>query len=119
VSIIISQLLESLIKTDGALLKHDGSINQNSAARAFGIHQPTLSRILSGQTLEPRAKAVEAICEYFGIEPSQLRGEQPIPSITTPLPKLTKNEELLLSLYRSLTSASQKTAIRIIAVLKE
>jgi transcriptional regulator with XRE-family HTH domain len=123
---MVSQILELLIKSDTSLLKKDGSINQAAAAKAFGIHQPTLFRILSGKSAEPKSNAVQGICGYFGIQPAQLRGEAPLEiakSLTeNPVkgqpPRLTKAEELLLSLYRSLSPVSQKIAIRVVAALR-
>jgi len=124
---MVSKILEQLIKSDPTLLKKDHSINQAAAAKAFGINQPTLFRILSGESADPKSNSVRAICNYFGIQPAQLRGEVPLEievaqrSVHTkdesPI-RLTKSEELLLSLYRSLSSASQKTAIRVVAALR-
>lgn len=120
---MLPQLLEALIRKDRSLLKADGSINQNAAARAFGIKQPTLFRVLSGETTEPRAKVVEAIAAYFGVEPAQLRGEKAIPGISASPSssgiRLSKDESLLLSLYRSLSPSMQKAVIRVVAALKE
>lgn len=120
---MMSQTLKKLIETDESLLKKDGSINQYAAARAFGVNQPTLSRVLSGESHEPKGKFVEAICAYFSIEPAQLRGEKPLPGVLSSSsyaqPRITKGEELLLSLYRSLSPATQKVAIRVVAALKE
>lgn len=117
------QILEALIRKDRSLLKEDGSINQNAAARAIGINQPTLFRVLSGETTEPRAKVVAAIAAYFEVEPAQLRGEKPIPGISSPPSfsgvRLTKDESLLLTLYRNLSPSAQKVAVRVIAALKE
>lgn len=123
---MVSRILEQLIKSDESLLKKDGSINQAAAAKAFGIHQPTLFRILSGKSVEPKSNAIQCICSYFDIQPAQLRGEAPIEieGALTGNPtrilasRLTKSEELLLSLYRSLSPTSQKTAIRVLAALK-
>lgn len=120
---MLSSILEGLIKSDARLLKSDGSINQNAAARAFGINQPTLSRIMSGETQEPKAKVVEAISSYFGIEPAELRGEKAVAGVPESMrlvqPRLSKDEELLLSLYRSLSYATQKMAIRVVAAMKD
>lgn len=120
---MFSKVLEGLIKSDKRLLKSDGSINQNAAARAFGLNQPTLSRILSGETQEPKSKVIEAISAYFGVEPAQLRGEKTlvgVPDVAAAVqPRLAKDEELLLSLYRSLSPATQRLAIRVVAALKD
>jgi transcriptional regulator with XRE-family HTH domain len=121
---MVSRILEQLIKNDPSLIKKDGTINQAAAAKVFGIHQPTLFRILSGKSAEPKAHAVQAICGYFGIQPAQLRGEAPlelIPSLISNVPlsiRLTKSETLILSLYRALSPSEQKTATRIMAALK-
>lgn len=124
---MVSRILEQLIRSDESLLKKDGSINQSAAAKAFGINQPTLFRILSGDSIEPRSNAIQGICRYFNIQPAQLRGEAPleIEGVLTGNPtsafssRLTKSEELLISLYRSLSPTNQKTAIRVLAALKE
>lgn len=123
---MVSQILEHLIKNDESLLKKDGSINQAAAAKAFGIHQPTLFRILSGKSVEPKSNAVQGICNYFDIQPAQLRGETPLEAngvLTVSLaqkksPQLTTSKELLLSLYRALPPVAQKTAVRVLAALR-
>ena len=108
--------------SDRSLLKGDGSINQNAAARAFGIKQPTLHRILSGESQDPKARIVESIATYFDVEPAHLRGEKPLSILkdqaSISQEKLTKDELLLLSLFRSLPPALQRLTIRIVAAMK-
>jgi transcriptional regulator with XRE-family HTH domain len=117
------QSLKKLIASDPLLLKHDGSINQAAAAKAFGVNAPTLHRFLSGECREPRAKFVDSVCEYFGITQSELRGEQTLPDISRRIAqsseRLSKDEELLLSLFRALKYSEQKVAFRVLAALKE
>lgn len=120
---MLSNILKSLIESDPSLLKDDGSINQYAAARAFGVNQPTLSRVLSGESREPKGRFVDAVCTYFSIEPAQLRGEKPLQGLSggdgNVPPRITRNEELLLSLFRALPPATQKVAIRVVAALNE
>lgn len=73
-----SEILASLCLADPFLLKSDGSINHNEAARRIGLNQPTFSRILNGAQQTVSDQNIQKIADYFHMKPSQIRGEEPL-----------------------------------------
>ncbi|MDG2117217.1 MAG: helix-turn-helix transcriptional regulator [Porticoccaceae bacterium] len=55
-----------------AKLMRDQGISQSALSRATGVPQPTINRILSEVTREPRRDSVVRIANYFGITPESL-----------------------------------------------
>lgn len=53
-------------------LMRDNSLSQSALSRATGVPQPTINRILSGVTREPRRDSVVRIANFFGITPESL-----------------------------------------------
>lgn len=47
--------------------------NPHEIARATGVPQPTIHRILSGETADPRTQTLQRLAEYFEIAVSDLR----------------------------------------------
>lgn len=74
-------VLEHLIRThpDPEIRGESGMGNQNEIARRADIHQPTLQRILSGASKEPRDSTIRPLAEFFGVTIPQLRGHEPLP----------------------------------------
>jgi SOS-response transcriptional repressor LexA len=54
-------------------------IRTTDLAKRTNIPQPTLSRIMSGVTMNPHQSSLEAIAKFFELTVDQLRGVQPIP----------------------------------------
>jgi transcriptional regulator with XRE-family HTH domain len=50
-------------------LMRDNNLSQSSLSRATGVPQPTINRILSEVTREPRRDTVVRIANFFGITP--------------------------------------------------
>lgn len=75
----VSQVLKTLCLRDPALIKRNGEINHNEAARQIGMNQSTFTRILNGEALNPKPETILALCRYFGVSPAQMRGEEPLP----------------------------------------
>lgn len=50
-------------------------ISPNGLAKATGVPQSTISRILTGQVTDVRLKNLQKIADYFGISVAELRGE--------------------------------------------
>ena len=50
----------------------DHQLSQSALARATGVPQPTINRILSEVTREPRRDSVVRIANYFGVTPESL-----------------------------------------------
>ncbi len=55
-----------------AKLMREKQISQSALARATGIPQPTINRILSEVTREPRRDSVLSIANYFGVTPESM-----------------------------------------------
>ena len=55
-----------------AKLMRDQQLSQSALARATGVPQPTINRILSEVTREPRRDSVVRIANYFGVTPESL-----------------------------------------------
>ena len=88
-------------------LMRENNLSQSALSRATGIPQPTINRILSEVTREPRRDAVIAIAAFFGIPPqslfddeiSILKGEvtkMPLPELYARIDMLSENERLEL-----------------------
>lgn len=61
------------------LMRHDGDISQGALERVSGVHQPTINRILTRNSIEPKRPTLEKLAAYFRVTVDQLRGEEPIP----------------------------------------
>lgn len=56
-----------------ALMAHRG-ISQNALAMATRVPQPTIQRIIRGESLDPKTSTVEKLARYFGVGVEELRG---------------------------------------------
>lgn len=59
------------------------SINQNELADRTRVPQPTINRILSGESKDPRHSTVKPLADFFGITVAQLRGDEPLPDLAS------------------------------------
>jgi transcriptional regulator with XRE-family HTH domain len=55
-----------------AKLMREQKLSQSALSRATGVPQPTINRILSEVTREPRRDSVVRIAKYFGMAPEDL-----------------------------------------------
>jgi transcriptional regulator with XRE-family HTH domain len=55
-----------------ARLMRERHLSQSALSRATGVPQPTINRILSEVTREPRRDSVVRIANYFGVTPESL-----------------------------------------------
>lgn len=55
------------------LMRRDG-LNAHSLAREAKANQPTLFRILSGESLDPRTATLRPLADFFGVSVEDLRG---------------------------------------------
>mgnify|MGYP003670214632 FL=1 len=62
-------------------------ISENALSRATyevlgedkGVPQPTIHRILSGSSKDPKSLTIQRLAEFFGVTEAQLRGHDPLP----------------------------------------
>ena len=54
-------------------------LSANALARATGVAQPTVTRLLKGQSTDPRDKTIEPLARHFNVSLMQLRGYEPLP----------------------------------------
>lgn len=119
----LSDILESLIREHPQLLKKDGSINQNAVARFTGVNQPTIKRMLDGESGQPRADNIEKLARSFGCSQAVIRGEAPIspsysPKAPTPETTPSIDPEKLWEMYQSLPEDAQKMVYQNMLTLK-
>lgn len=74
----LADRLERLCLSRPELLKKNGSINQNAVARHTGVNQPTIKRMLDGESDQPRPDNIEKLARYFKVSAAAVRGEAPI-----------------------------------------
>ena len=56
-----------------ALMAHRG-ISQNALAKATGVPQPTIQRIVRGESADPKTPTVQRLARFFGVSVEELRG---------------------------------------------
>ncbi len=61
--------------------KNNGALNVTALAKALRIHQPTLTRMLNGQSKEPASENAVKLCRFFSVDRDQLLGNKPIPDL--------------------------------------
>ncbi|WP_185737343.1 helix-turn-helix domain-containing protein [Burkholderia cenocepacia] len=57
-------------------LQQDAGVNDAELSRAINLNQGTLSRLLSGETTDPRLSTISAIAAFFAVPMSTLFGEE-------------------------------------------
>lgn len=75
--------------------------NVYSAARAAGIPQPTLQRLLEGTTAQPRIGTVKRLADGYGVPMGWLLGELPSEGAQGPMAALPEPLWLIQAHYRS------------------
>ena len=66
------------------LMKDVGNISEGELSRRTGVPQPTIHRILSGMTPNPRIESIEPLAEFFNITPDQMLGRVSLPKDRIP-----------------------------------
>lgn len=61
------------------LMQDIGNISEGELSRRTGVPQPTIHRILSGMTPNPRIESIRPLAEFFNISPDQMHGRVPLP----------------------------------------
>ncbi|OGT42074.1 MAG: hypothetical protein A3F42_07390 [Gammaproteobacteria bacterium RIFCSPHIGHO2_12_FULL_37_34] len=61
------------------LMQDIGNMSEGELSRRTGVPQPTIHRILSGMTPNPRIESIEPLAEFFNISPDQMLGRIPLP----------------------------------------
>lgn len=73
--------------------------------------QPTIHRILTGESTEPRLSTLKPLADYFGVSVSELRGEGVLemdapyyyPAAKEAGAGYSRDEEILIEKYRNLS----------------
>ena len=77
-------------------LMRDNDLSQSALSRATGVPQPTINRILSGITKEPRRDSVVRIANFFGVSSESLYKTSSITS------DKTETEESAEGIYKQI-----------------
>jgi len=72
------------------LMKQEG-ISQSALSRATGVPQPTINRILSQVTQDPRRDSMISIANYFGVAVESLYGSSAAQKSTKKDPKAVED----------------------------
>lgn len=62
-----------------ALLEAHSDLSESELSRKTGVPQPTINRLLSGVTPDPRVSTVRDLARFFGVRIEQLLGDEPLP----------------------------------------
>jgi transcriptional regulator with XRE-family HTH domain len=61
------------------------AVGQNELADITKVPQPTIFRILKGESKDPRSGTLRPLADYFGLSVAQMRGDEPLPEDLTKL----------------------------------
>jgi transcriptional regulator with XRE-family HTH domain len=62
-----------------ALIEAHNNISESELARKTGVPQPTINRLLSGVTPDPRVSTVRDLARFFEVRIEQLLGDEDLP----------------------------------------
>lgn len=66
------------------LMNDIGGISEGELSRRTGVPQPTIHRILSGITPNPRIKAIQPLADFFCVTSDQILARLPLPADRIP-----------------------------------
>lgn len=66
------------------LINDIGAMSEGELSRRTGVPQPTIHRILSGATPNPRLEAIAPLAEFFNVSTDQMLGRVPLPKDRIP-----------------------------------
>ena len=92
-------------------------IGENALARATGVTQPTIHRILTGESSDPKTGSLRPIAEHFGITVAQLRGDEPLQGLPVPGQSCSGAERELISQFRQLDEEERRVIRRAVNAL--
>ena len=84
------RMRESMSTELARLMKQEG-ISQSALSRATGVPQPTINRILSQVTQDPRRDSMISIANYFGVAVESLYGSSAAQKSTKKDPKAVED----------------------------
>lgn len=67
---------ESLLRKNLEWLIAKRKTNPHELQRVTGVPQPTIHRILTGESTDPRTKTLQPLAEFFGVSVSELRDRE-------------------------------------------
>lgn len=73
------------IKDNLAALLEQRNLNPTSLAKETGIPQPTIHRILAGESSSPRVENLKTLAAFFGVSVSDLTGDASPVASTAPV----------------------------------
>lgn len=98
------------------LMQRQG-LGESALARAAGVPQPTIHRILSGASTDPKTGTLRHLADYFGLTVAQLRGDEPLHDVPGPEQTYSVAERALIAQFRQLTDEEQRVIRRTVAAL--
>lgn len=98
-------------------LMKEKKVTQKALADAIGISPQAVSRIVNGETSDPRK--LPLIAKTVGASPEFLLGEVDDPNEGAPVPVLSNQEVAVLTLFNSLESSGQKAVIEIMRTMAQ
>ncbi len=120
-----NRYMKTLIAKNLIFLMKQAGINPNILSLKTNVPQPTIHRITSSESNDPRTKTVQPLANYFGLSVFDLKERDLLAEaeggakIITPKHPLTKQEEELLALFRWLTEPQKIDLLNDLAIQKE
>jgi transcriptional regulator with XRE-family HTH domain len=116
--------LANLIGNNLKLLLKKHGLTASSLARAIDLPRPTINRIVSGSTPDPRITTLNSIANYFNITMGQLLGSEPLfidnDNLTRTVPLISMvNISQLKSDYSNLEDLKGSRTVPIDSSIKE
>lgn len=108
------QVIEELADREPRFRKKDGSINAKALAEAIGVSQPSISRALTNPHIRPRVLA-EKLSAYFGITPSQARGEDRLRAPKSASPGFSRTTHQIAEILETLPEQQRRQWLGVIS----
>lgn len=70
------------------------AMNAYDLEKISGVHQPTIHRIVTGESKDPRSSTIRKLAAALGLTESQLRGDEPLPDGTMLAPSKKAEDNL-------------------------
>lgn len=103
-------------------LMNSRQVNAHNLQDAVGVNQPTIHRILTGESQDPRTSTLKPLADFFGVTVNDLReknlsGDENLEKKEPPI-LLSEEEKSFLLLLRALTEPQRKKLMQDMQTIK-